>query len=204
MKSIKKIKSHFQKEDKRIYKIMSGMNLELLKQPKSSKNYFLKLCREIIGQQLANKAAHAILNRFFLKFSDKNITPEKVFSLSEKELRDVGMSWAKARYIRDLAEQTKNKSINFTNLHKLSDEEVIKELTKVKGIGKWTSEMFLIFTLGREDVFSFGDYGLRRAIQELYNLKKKPTDKQVEKIVSKWSPYKSYGSLALWESLDNG
>ena len=199
----KKIKSHFKKVDPTIHKVIVKMKLDLLVKPKTSHKYFSQLCREIIAQQLAGKAAHAIINRFKNIFPNKRITPDKVLSFSEKNLRNVGMSWAKARYIRDLAQKTKDKQVKLNKLTSLEDGLVIEELIKVKGIGNWTAEMFLIFTLGREDVFSHGDLGLRKALQKLYGFKDKPSEKQINKIVDTWSPYKSYGCLALWESIDN-
>ena len=198
----KRIKSHFQKVDPVIYKVIVNMELEILPQPKRSTGYFKKLCREIIAQQLASKAAHAIIGRFYNLFKREHITPDKILAFSEQELRNVGMSWAKARYTRDLAQKVKDKEVRLNNLHNLDDELVIEELIKVKGIGNWTAEMFLIFTLGREDVFSHGDLGLRKAIQKLYGFKDKPNKKQINQIVNKWSPYKSYGCLALWRSVD--
>ena len=196
------VKSHFQKVDPTIYRVIVRMNLEPLPKSKTSPNYFSKLCREIIAQQLAGKAAKAITNRFSALFLKKRATPDKVLALKEEDLRQVGMSWAKARYIRDLAQKIKNREVNLRNLSRLKDEAVVEELTKVKGIGRWTAEMFLIFTLGREDVFSHGDLGLRHAIQKLYSLSDKASKAEVEEIVAKWTPYKSYGCIALWESLE--
>jgi DNA-3-methyladenine glycosylase II len=199
----KRIKSHFKKVDPVIYKVIVNMELEVLPQPKRSTSYLKKLCREIISQQLGGKAARAIINRFYDLFERKHITPDKILVFSEQKLRNVGMSWAKARYTRDLAQKVKDKEVRLNNLHNLDDELVIEELVKVKGIGNWTAEMFLIFTLGREDVFSHGDLGLIKAIQRLYGFKDKPNEKQINKIVDKWSPYKSYGCFALWKSIDN-
>ncbi len=199
---VKKIKSHFKRIDPVIYKVILKMKLEVLVQSKSSSGHFSKLCKEIIGQQLGSKSARAIVKRFDKLFTSKKISPENVLTLSDKDLRNVGMSWSKASYIKDLSEKVKSKKVKLNNLHKLGDEQVIEELSKVKGIGPWTGEMFLIFTLGREDIFSHGDYGLKRAVQKLYGFKDTPNEKQINKIVKKWSPYKSYGSLALWRSID--
>ncbi len=199
---VKKIKSHFKKVDPVIHRVIIEMELDPLQQPKRSTDYFKQLCRKIIAQQLASKAAHAIISRFYDLFERKRVTPDKVLAFSEQELRNVGMSWAKARYTRDLAQKVKNKEVKLNNLHNLDDKLVVEELIKVKGIGNWTAEMFLIFTLGREDVFSHGDLGLRKALQKLYGFKDKPNEKQMNKIVNKWSPYKSYGCLALWRSID--
>lgn len=200
---VKLIKSHFKKVDPIIYEVIVKMNSFILPKPQNSKIYFAKLCREIISQQLASHAADAILSRFLNLFPNQRPIPDQVLLFTEQKLRDVGMSWAKARYVRDLALQVKNKKVALEKLHKMNDEEVIAELTKVKGVGKWTAEMFLIFTLGRENIFSFGDLGLKRAAQKLYGFKTRPDDKHLAGIVQKWEPFKSYGSLALWESLDN-
>ncbi|MFC1710457.1 DNA-3-methyladenine glycosylase family protein [Patescibacteria group bacterium] len=198
-----KINAHFRKADPVIYKIMPGMEINQLPKPKNSNTYFKKLCGEIIAQQLAGKVAAAITNRFYNLFERKRVTPTKVLAISEQKLRNIGMSWAKARYVRDLAQKVKDREVRLNNLHNLDDELVIEELTKVKGIGNWTAEMFLIFTLGREDVFSHGDLGLRKALQKLYGFKDKPSEKQINKVVDKWSPYKSYGCLVLWKSIDS-
>ena len=165
-------------------------------------DYFVHLCREIIGQQLSGKVADVIFARFEKLFSRKRITPQALLKYSEETLRSTGMSWSKTRFIRDLAHTVVNKDIHLKELVEKSNEEVIKELTKIKGIGPWTAEMFLMFTLGREDVFSHGDLGLKRAIQNLYDFKKEPTRKQIEKISRKWSPYRTYACRILWSSLD--
>ncbi len=199
---MKKIKSHFKKVDPIIHNVLVEMEIVPLQQSKRPTTYFKKLCGEIIAQQLAGKAAHAIINRFYDLFEGKRVTPDKVLAFSEKELRNVGMSWAKARYTRDLAQKVKDKEVRLNILHNLEDRLVVEELIRVKGIGNWTAEMFLIFALGREDVFSHGDLGLKKALQKLYGFRDKPNEKQINKIVDKWSPYKSYGCLALWRSVD--
>lgn len=202
MKKIGKVKSHFKNNDTVIYRVIVKMKEISLPEPVKSTDYFSKLCREIIAQQLASKAAHAIIERFYNLFSGKKVTPGGILKLSDQELRNVGMSWAKVRYIKDLAQKVKSRAVAFEKLNDLDDEAVIEELIKVKGIGRWTAEMFLMFTLGREDVFSHGDLGLRKAIKKLYCFKEMPTIEEVEKIVSCWSPYKTYGCLALWSIFD--
>lgn len=199
---VKEIISHFKKVDPVIYEVLKDMEIGPLAKIKKKKEHFEELCRTIIAQQLAGKAAKAIVARFYELFDGKKATPDRVLAISEQKLRGVGMSWAKARYTRDLAQKVKDGQVVLENLHKLSEEEVIEELTKVKGIGNWTAEMFLIFTLGKEDIFSHGDLGLRNGIKKLYGFKDKPSEKQINKIVDKWSPYKSYASLALWRIVD--
>ena len=192
----KKVKSHFKKVDPIIYAVMEKMDLgEWFDRPK--RDYFIALCREIIGQQLSGKVANVIFTRFEGLFPKRQITPERILTLTDQQIRDIGTSWAKVKYLKDLAKQVKAKTVKLEQLDQLADEEVIKTLTKVKGIGSWTAEMFLIFTLKREDVFSLGDLGLNKAINKLYGKRK------IGSIIKRWSPYKSFGCLALWHSLDN-
>ena len=170
---------------------------------KEEEDYFINLTRSIIGQQLSGKAAATITSRFENLFPKKKINAKYLLKLSDEVLRKVGMSYSKASFIKDLAKKTLNGEVSFKNINKLNDEDVISHLIKVKGIGPWTAEMFLMFSLARPNIFSHKDLGLNRAIQKLYDFKNTPTFKQVEKIISKWEPFKSYASFALWESLDN-
>ena len=201
-RKLEAVKSHFRKEDPIIYQVMVKKGLRPLPDPEKPAKFFGKLCREIITQQLASKAATAIRNRFADLFPNREIVPEGVLARNDQELRDVGMSWAKARYIKDLAQKTRDGEIVLEQLIDLDDEAVVTELVKVKGIGRWTAEMFLMFTLGREDVFSHGDLGLRKGLMQLYDFSEEPAEAEAEKIVKKWSPYKTYGSLALWSLFD--
>jgi len=202
--SLDKVVSHFRKYDPIVYKQLIKMNIATIRKPKSSpQHYFFKLCVDIISQQLSIKAADAVVGRFCLLFPRRIPKTKLLINIEDEKLRGVGMSWQKAKYIKDLAVKIETKELNLKNIHTLKNEEVIDELIKVKGIGRWTAEMFLIFTLGRENVYSHGDLGLKRAMQNLYKLKERPTEDQAEKIVKKWHPFKSYGALALWDSLDN-
>lgn len=197
-----KIRAHFKRIDPIIHSAMEEIDFSDWLEPRNSSDYFVSICREIIGQQLSGKVASTITGRFRKLFGRKKVSPKNTLTFSDQELRDVGMSWAKVKYVKDLAEKTLNGDINLENLDELNDEDVRIELIKVKGIGPWTAEMFLIFTLGREDVFSHGDLGLRRGLEKLYRLKD-PSEEQINKIVSPWSPYKTYGSITLWHSLDS-
>ena len=192
---------HFQKNDEVLFSVMKKMGPVQGLHPDKPENYFSRLCREIIGQQLADKASRAIFSRFEKLFSGK-ITSCKALKVSHQAMRKAGLSNAKAKYIRNLAEDVVNKKLNFKDLKNLDNEQVIKELIKVKGIGPWTAEMFLMFTLARKDVFSPGDLGLRKAIKRLYGFKKEPTEKQIKEITDKWRPYRTYACLILWKSLD--
>lgn len=169
--------------------------------PSKTADYFSDLVETIICQQLSDKAGATIFERFVNLFPQQKVTPGGVLALTNEKIRSVGPSWSKVNYIKNLAAQVTKSSLKLNTLHKLNDEEVISQLTKVKGIGRWTAEMFLMFSLGRKDVFSHGDLGLRRAIQRLYKFKHPPSQKKIEKIVAKWSPYRTYACRVLWRSL---
>lgn len=195
----KKIIVHFKTVDPRIASLITTVgNIELEK----SNDYFFSLCREIIGQQLSGKAADSIHARFLTLFPGKKVTPARILALSDEQIRNIGTSWAKVRSLKDLSQKVVDKTLVLETIHTRTDEEVILHLCQVKGIGPWTAEMFLMFTLGREDVFSYGDLGLKKAIKNMYRMKKDPTLKQLEKLTKKWSPYRTYAARLLWKSLE--
>lgn len=198
----KKIVEHFKKVDSVLHSVIKKIETLEQWQRRHPDDYFIELCGNIIGQQLSGKAADTIYTRFEKLFQGKKITPEKILKIPDQQLREVGMSWSKVKYVKDLALKVSDKTLKLSKLENMSDNEVINELIKVKGIGPWTAEMFLMFTLGREDIFSHGDLGLKNAIKKLYKFKKDPTKKQVEKIIKNWSPYKTYASRILWKSLE--
>ena len=199
------ILKHFIKIDLEIHKVILTVNFDEWLESDSKKltnnELFLNVCRTIIGQQLSGKAANTIYGRFLKLFKGKEITSANLLKIKDQKIRDAGISWAKIKYIKDLAQKYMNGEINLESLYDMTNEEVITELIKVKGIGNWTAEMVLIFTLNREDVFSFGDLGLKKGFEKVYGIKN-PTQKQIEKMISKWTPYKSFGSIALWHSLE--
>lgn len=162
--------------------------------------YFSSLARTIVGQQISVKAAAKILERFE---ATTNMDPKLTATLTEEQAKIIGLSGQKYKYIRDLAEHFVRDSMVFNHLDTLSDEEVVSELTKVKGIGVWTAQMFLMFTLLRPDVFAPDDRGLQLAIKKLYELDEVPTRAELDAIAAKWSPYKTTASWHLWQSLDN-
>ncbi len=194
---------HFRRHDALMHGAFTQMPWEVLKPTERPAGYFNRLCREIISQQLGSGAARAIVARFRALFPAGRATPAGVLALSEEQLRAVGMSWAKARSLRDLAARVAAREIDFKKFAAADDEQVIAELVRVKGIGRWTAEMFLIFTLGREDVFSFGDFALRKSLKSLYGPHKTRTQKSMERIAARWAPYRSYAALALWHHADN-
>jgi DNA-3-methyladenine glycosylase II len=154
-----------------------------------------------VGQQLSGKAARAIYAKFVGLFERNSVEPKQILTLENQVLRDAGLSWAKVSYIKDLAVKVLSQELALETLAEFEDKKVIEALTTVKGVGPWTAEMFLIFTLGRENVFSYGDLGLKRGMESVYGLKD-PSIEQMEQIVTPWSPFKSYGSIALWHALE--
>jgi DNA-3-methyladenine glycosylase II len=202
MTDLRRVHQHFQKNDPKIFSVLQKISTKDFPQPISPNEYFQQLCRAIIGQQLSGKVADVIGARFTALFPQEKISAEHILKLQDQQLRDVGMSWAKVRSIKDLAEKTARAEIKWQDIPNLSDEKVIAELVKIKGIGRWTAEMFLLFSLGREDIFSFGDLGLKKGFMKVYKMGEDVTTAQIEKRIAKWSPYKSYASLALWKALD--
>jgi DNA-3-methyladenine glycosylase II len=168
----------------------------------TSSNPFHSLVESIISQQLSVKAADTIYKRFLTLFPTTDVTPEQLAEVPLNSLRSVGMSWSKAQYIKNIAEAIIQKQFEWSDIDKKTDEEIIHLLTQIKGIGRWTAEMFLMFTLGRPDVVSIGDVGLQNAIQRVYKLDKKPTPKHIQDLSNKWKPYRTYACKVLWRSLD--
>lgn len=196
----KKALSHFKTSDPILYSLIKyrePFELKLHPDP------FMRLLRSIVGQQLSVKAAGTIFTRFENLFENSNITPSGLIKLKEDNMRKAGLSRQKISYIKDLAQKVLNREIELDKFGELESEIIIEELVRIKGIGRWTAEMFLMFSLGRPDVFSFGDLGLQNSIQKNYKLKKKPTVKQMEKLSKKWIPFRTYAALILWDALDN-
>jgi DNA-3-methyladenine glycosylase II len=165
-------------------------------------NLFESLLKSIVYQQLAGSAANAIYSRLLLYYGNTLPTPEQILSTSDAVLRfTAGLSFKKVLYIKNLAAKIISGELNIHHLPDLQDEEVITELVKVKGIGRWTAEMFLIFCLQREDVIPLDDLGVKKAIQKLYNLSELPTHEYMIEVSSRWKPYRSIATWYLWKSL---
>lgn len=164
-------------------------------------DYFASLVREIISQQLSGASATAIRNRLIGRLGGK-VTPQEVLQLTIEDLRNCGLSYAKAAYVQDLAERTLDGRLKTKILDKLPDEEVERELVAVKGIGKWTAEMFLMFTLARPDIFPADDLGIRNAMQKLTG--KDMTAEKMVKFATRWTSWRTVASWYLWQSLENG
>lgn len=198
---IRAVLNHFQKIDPVLFSIAKRVDIKQI-ELRETEDYFHSLCCEIIGQQLAKNAACAIFDRFRKLFASEKITPEETIKLTEETIRNVGTSWSKARSIKDLAHEVVDGTLNLKDLRRLDDWQVVENLTKVKGIGPWTAQMFLMFTLGREDIFSHGDLGLKKAMVKLYSLNENTTQDEIREITKKWSPYRTYACQMLWKYSD--
>jgi DNA-3-methyladenine glycosylase II len=172
-----------------------------LRAPALPELYFREIADAITSQQLSVKAAATIWRRFDALLEGE-VTPERVLALSVDDMRSVGVSRQKAGYLHAMAQAIVNGEVNMAGLPNMTNEEVVAELTKLKGVGPWTAEMFLMFTLGRPDVFSYLDLGLVRGFELAYG---RPgiTRAEMEPIVASWAPYRTYAALALWHHRDN-
>lgn len=161
------------------------------------------LVRTIIGQQLSTRSAEAIYGRVIERFGGRPPTPDEILADDPEDLRTAaGLSHAKVKYLRSLAEHVVDGSLQLNRLARLSDERVTAELTSVKGIGEWSADMFLMFTLNRPDVLAVGDLGIRRAVMLAYELPTMPAPEQVRQIAEPWRPYRTLACEFLWRSLN--
>jgi DNA-3-methyladenine glycosylase II len=161
------------------------------------------LLRAIVGQQLSVKAARTIYDRLCALYGDRTPTPAELIETDPEELRGVGLSRAKASYLRDLAEHVEDGELDLEQLPELPDDEVSAQLIAVKGLGRWTVDMFLMFHLGRPDILPVGDLGIRRAVQIAYGLGDLPDAAELTRIAQPWQPHRTLACLYLWASLDN-
>jgi DNA-3-methyladenine glycosylase II len=168
-------------------------------------DYYQELVDSIISQQLSVKAAAAIEGRFREMFDGHFPSPKEILTKTPDELRAIGFSYAKAKYVQDLAQKILNDEVHFDRLDAMTNEEVVAELTVVKGIGEWTAHMFLMFCMGRSDVLPVGDLGIKNGKSALYGFDAAPTTEEMQKIAEKhnWHPYESIASWYVWASLDN-
>ena len=168
-------------------------------------NYYGALVSSIVSQQLSVKAAEAIEKRFLDLFKGEFPTPKQILSVDVEQLRAIGFSYAKGRYVHDLAQHILDGKITFDRISTQSNDEIIAELTDVKGIGEWTVHMFLIFCVGRLDVLPTGDLGIKNGIRALYGFDDAPSPTQIQELAQKnaWQPYASVASWYIWHSLDN-
>ena len=170
------------------------------------KDIVFYLCASIMSQQLSTKVANTIRQRFLDLYGGRIPKPEAVLATSHETLRSIGLSNAKAAYVHNVARFAVDSGMDYRKLGKMSNEEVITYLTQIKGVGRWTTEMLLMFSLGREDVFAIDDWGIQNAMIHIYKLDR--TDKktfraEMLRISEKWSPYRTYACMHLWRYKDN-
>ncbi|MGH9373835.1 MAG: DNA-3-methyladenine glycosylase family protein [Vicinamibacterales bacterium] len=165
-------------------------------------DHFSALVRAIIFQQLSTRAASTIHARLIALLPDNQVTPDTLAAITETQLRGVGISRQKSKYLRDLCGRIATGDVKLDAVDALDDESVIAALTRVKGIGRWTAEMFLMFRLQRPDVFPVGDLGIVTAVQKAYGLRKRPTPDRMRRLADAWKPYRSIACWYLWRSLD--
>lgn len=172
---------------------------------KKKKNVCLRLCASIMSQQLSTRVAEVIFKRFLELYDGGEPTPQQILDTPAEALRAIGLSNAKVSYVHNVARHMIEHKVDDKKLHKMSNDEVIEFLTEIKGVGRWTVEMLLMFTLGREDVFAIDDFGIQQSMIKIYKLD--PTDKKAMKekmikISAKWAPYRTYACFYLWKYKD--
>lgn len=192
------VREHFKKADPKLFAVLQKTDIFPLRK---SDDLFSDLCDHIVSQQLSVHVGNVIFGRFKKLFPNEEIIPQMILQFPFEDIKRVGLSATKVTYLQDLARHVVEKKVDLQKLHALDDEEVIHMLLPIKGIGRWTCEMFLMSSLGREDVFSYGDLGIRKAIQNIYEFEKQPTQEEAEKISSLWRPYRTYACRILWKSL---
>jgi len=171
---------------------------------RSEGTHFQALARSIVFQQLSGKAAGTIHGRFAALFASGDPEPSSLLALTDVQLRGVGLSRQKIGYLRDLSHKVVSGALPLDEVDRMNDDELIAHLVQVKGIGRWTAQMFLMFRLGRRNVLPELDLGIQNAIRRAYGKRKRPSPKQVRAIGAKWSPHSTVASWYLWRSLENG
>ena len=167
-------------------------------------DYFQSLLRSIVFQQLSGKAAQTIYERLVsLIPKTSNLCPNEVLKLNKNEMRKAGLSFQKINYVRNLADYFENNSFQKNNVEKMTDEEISKELIQIKGIGQWTVDMFLMFTLNRADILPYKDLGIQKGIMKIFKMKILPSKMEMENCSKKWRPYRTIACWYLWRIADD-
>jgi DNA-3-methyladenine glycosylase II len=190
-------------KDRKLARVLSEQEPVSLK---FHKNITLRLCASIMSQQLSTKVAKVIYHRFLELYGGEEPTPRQIADTPFDRLRAIGLSNAKVQYVLNVAQFAIDHGLEDKKLKKMSNEDIIELLTQIKGVGRWTVEMLLMFTLGREDVFAVDDYGIQVAMKKIYNLddsNKKAFKEKMVSISQKWAPYRTYACLHLWQWKDN-
>lgn len=192
---------HLSKDKKMLHLLQTVEPYQL----KKRKNVCVRLCASIMSQQLSTKVAEVIFKRFLTLYGAKEPTPQQIIDTPFDTLRAIGLSNAKVNYVQNVAKYMLEHSVDDKKFSRMSDEEVIAFLTPIKGVGRWTVEMLLMFTLGREDVFAVDDLGIQQAMAKVYKINptyKKAMREKMLKISAKWSPYRTYACFYLWKYKD--
>jgi DNA-3-methyladenine glycosylase II len=199
---LRKAEKHIVKNDKKLAPVIKSSGPYRLK---PHTDHYGELVGSIVGQQLSTKAAATIWRRVLDLFDGKMPTPEELIKIDDQKLRDVGLSWSKVGYVKDLAHHILDKRLDLQHISTMPNEQLIQQLTAVKGIGEWSAHMFMMFGLGRLDILPVGDLGVRKAIMNLYGLRELPDPAAIVSISNEnsWHPYESVASWYLWQSLDN-
>lgn len=194
----KQWRAHFKKHDPEISAIIKKVGPLRLK---SNKQYFVVLVRSIVSQQISVKAADTIYSRFAALFKGRRPNAARILELPDETMREAGLSRQKTVYLKDLARHFNEGLIKPRRFPLLENQEIIDQLIQVKGIGRWTAEMFLMFSLNRLDVLPVDDLGLQAGVQKIYNLKSRPDAKKMRTIGARWHPYESVATWYTWQFL---
>jgi DNA-3-methyladenine glycosylase II len=199
---LKRAADHLSKNDPKLAAVIETSGPCRI-QPHS--DHYGELVGSIVGQQLSSIAAGTIWRRVLDLFDGKMPSPEQLIRIDDQRLRDVGLSWAKVRYVKDLAQHILDGRLDLDHIATMPNEQIIEQLTAVKGLGEWSAHMFMIFGLGRLDILPTGDLGVRKAVMNLYGLKEMPDPARMVTIANKydWHPYESVAAWYCWQSLDN-
>jgi len=182
---------------------LGALDLDTRRRRRPPVDAYGMLLRSVVGQQLSVKAAATIYGRVLELFGGETPSPQRLLDAEPETLREVGLSWRKVDYVRSLAEHVLSGALELDRLDELSDDEVIAEITAVRGFGVWSAQMFLLFFLERPDVLPTGDLGIRKAVQVAYELDELPGPAELERIAEPWRPHRSLACIYLWESLAN-
>lgn len=199
-----KASKHLSKVDRKLARVIKQVGPVNVAPPRGV-NPYMSLVRAVAHQQLTGKAANTILGRVMALYPGKKFpSPEDLLKTPDRKLRAAGFSWAKVRTVKDIAAKAIAGVVPTSSraLHKLSDEEIIERLTSVRGVGSWTVEMMLIFTLGRPDVWPVADFGVRKGLMLVYKLKTFPTPKEAQPYGERWRPHRSAAAWYLWRACD--
>lgn len=195
-----KIQRHLSRRDPVMKRLIAGYGPCTLR---FDSDHFAVLARAIVSQQISSKAARSITERLCKTLGRRGLTARAVVAAEIEALRTAGLSASKVRYLKDLAEKTHSGQLRFGDYHDMGDEEVIADLIVVNGIGRWTAEMFLMFSLGRLDVLPVGDLGLRAGVQRQYGLAELPVKNELVELAEPWRPYRSIATWYMWRSFGN-